>query len=756
MTDRTEHPATPEEILRTRFGYPAFREHQKGVIDHLVHGGDAFVLMPTGSGKSLCYQIPALIRPGVGVVVSPLIALMQDQTDALRQNGIRAAFINSTLSFEAIRDVQDQVFSGWTDLLYVAPERLTTPAFQSFLSRIQVALFAIDEAHCISQWGHDFRPEYLQLSMLAEQFPGVPRIALTATADPDTRKEIIAKLGLHQARHFISSFDRPNICYRAEPRQTGLRQLAAFLKTEHDGHAGIVYCLSRKQTDTTARKLTEMGFTALPYHAGMAADQRLAAQRRFLREEGVIIVATVAFGMGIDKPDVRFVAHMGLPQTLEAYYQETGRAGRDGYPADAWMLYGLADVVAMRRMIEGSAGSEPFKRIRRVKGDAMLGYAESARCRRQVLLAYFGETLPSPCGNCDVCRGGVETWDGTLAARKALSCVFRTGQRFGAEYLANVLIGQASERMRRFGHHRVSTFGIGAELSRNEWKSIFRQLVAHGYLATDLSGGGFYLTPESRPVLVGKESVRLRKDPAPVRTAAKRKAAPAAFEDPADLALWERLRALRLETAQAAGVPPYVVFHDATLREMVRRQPASPEALGEITGIGEAKLSRYGEAFLAAVQAHVARHGRRPGPEEASADTATGPADPGRQAFPEAPFSDTIAATLAMFEAGSPPEEIARARQLSSMTVYGHLAALIETGRLSADEVVALSPEERREIESAFQDLPAEQAHRLKPVYEKFGGKYSYDHLKCIRAGIPGQGSPSPLEPPFLSRKTPG
>ncbi|WP_373500247.1 DNA helicase RecQ [Desulfococcus sp.] len=602
-------PPSAEEILRTRFGYPAFREHQEAVIRHLVRGGDAFVLMPTGSGKSLCYQIPAMIRPGVGVVVSPLIALMQDQTDALRENGIHAEFINSTLSPGQIRNVEARVRSGRTDLLYVAPERLTTPAFLEFLGRVPVALFAIDEAHCISQWGHDFRPEYLMLSLLSRQFPGVPRIALTATADPATRKEIVAKLGLQQARSFVSSFDRPNICYRAEPRQSGLRQLAAFLKTGHDGHSGIVYCLSRRLAESTAGKLGDMGYTALPYHAGMDGGERLSNQRRFLREDGIIIAATVAFGMGIDKPDVRFVAHMGMPQTLEAYYQETGRAGRDGEPANAWMLYGLSDVVAMRRMVEASAGNADFKRVRHRKGEAMLGYAETARCRRQMLLAYFGETLKDPCGNCDVCLGGVDTWDGTLAARKALSCVYRTGQRFGAEHLANVLIGEATEKIRRAGHDRVSTFGIGTELSRNAWRSVFRQLVAAGYLAADLEGmGGFHLSPLSRPVLVGDVAVRFRKDPEPVRAARpepKQKAAPQAFGNPADALLWESLRTLRMELARAAGVPPYVVFHDTTLREMVRALPLSPEALGALFGVGQTKLERYGEPFLAAIRTHV-------------------------------------------------------------------------------------------------------------------------------------------------------
>lgn len=731
---------SPEEILRTRFGYSTFRGHQEAIIRHLVQGGDAFVLMPTGSGKSLCYQIPALIRPGVGVVVSPLIALMQDQTDALLENGIRAAFINSTLSFEDVREAEARVLSARTDLLYIAPERLMTPAFLSFIARVPVSLFAIDEAHCISQWGHDFRPEYLKLSMLAEQFPGVPRIALTATADFVTRKEIITKLGLDKARCFVSSFDRPNICYRSEPRQTGFRQLIAFLRTEHEGHSGIVYCLSRRQTESTAGRLSDMGFAALPYHAGMSADARLMAQRRFLRDEGVIMVATVAFGMGIDKPDVRFVAHLGMPQTLEAYYQETGRAGRDGEPAQAWMLYGLSDVVVMRRMVEGSSGSTRFKQTRLRKGEAMLAYAETTRCRRQVLLDYFGETLASPCGNCDVCLGRVESWDGTLAARKALSCVYRTGQRFGAEHLANVLIGQATERIRRLGHHRVSTFGIGPELSRNEWKSVFRQLVAAGFLAIAPEGGGFFLTPASRPVLIGEENVRLRKDPEPARptpATPKRKAASMAFEDPADFALWERLRTVRRETALAAGIPPYVVFHDAALREMVHGQPLSSEEMGAIFGVGEAKLVRYGELFLAAIRAHVEIHGRRTRYSEPSAPERAKPRPDG---VAPALFSETLAVTLALFEQGRTPEEIAQERRLAPMTVYGHLADLIEAGRLSTDEVVHLPPEERCDIESVFGSLPEDQAHLLKPVYEMFDGKYPYDLLKCIRAGLRAQG----------------
>lgn len=598
MTDLNND--SPLGILRTTFGYQSFRGHQEEIINELIAGRDVLVLMPTGSGKSICYQIPAMLRGGVGVVISPLIALMQDQVDAVRQLGIRAAFLNSTLNSGEASAVEQKMLAGQLDLLYVAPERLLTPTFQELLKQSPLALFAIDEAHCVSQWGHDFRPEYLQLSFLAEHFPEIPRIAVTATADAVTRREILAKLKLEHARQFISSFDRPNIHYRVELKENEKVQLLNFIRTEHPEDAGIVYCLSRKRVDEIAAWLAGRGYTALPYHAGLDKALRLRHQQRFAREEGVIMVATIAFGMGIDKPDVRFVAHLNLPKTLEGYYQETGRAGRDGEKADAWMVYSLADVVTLRRMLDASDGDEQFKRVQQRKMEAMLGFCETTKCRRQVLLGYFDEEHTGSCGYCDTCEGKVETWDGTIAAQKALSCIFRTGQRFGAVYLINVLLGVEDERISAFGHDKIRTFGIGKEHSEREWKSVFRQLAAAGLICAEIEGkGGFRLTSKSGPILRGEQKFELRKDRAPVKSKrvaaarqAREKAAPASGE------LWERLRNLRLSIARSQAVPPYVVFHDSSLREMDNRRPQSLKELEQIPGIGKRKLELYGEQFL--------------------------------------------------------------------------------------------------------------------------------------------------------------
>jgi len=738
--DRTLQPEgafTPAQILHTCFGYPAFREHQEESIHHIIEGGDAFVLMPTGSGKSLCYQIPGMLRSGVGVVVSPLIALMQDQTDALRQIGIRADYLNSSLNPARIHETEQRVLSGQTDLLYVAPERLMTPPFQRFLHHLPVALFAIDEAHCISQWGHDFRPEYLQLAHLVEAFPDVPRIALTATADAMTRQEIVQKLRLTRARQFVSSFDRPNICYGVEPRQTGLKQLTVFLKSAHPEDSGLIYCLTRKNTERIAAQLCQLGFNALPYHAGMSQEMRADHQRRFLREEKVIIVATVAFGMGIDKPDVRFVVHIGMPKTMEAYYQETGRAGRDGLPSDALMLYNLADVVAMRKLMAESGGDEPFKRIQRQKSDAMLGYCESTRCRRQVLLAYFGEELKDACGNCDVCQGKVETYDGTIITQKALSCVYRTGQRFGAAHLSNVLIGNANEKILRCRHDQVSTFGIGRELSHNEWTSVYRQLVAGGFLGADINRmGGFFLAPSSWPVLKGEQTVWLRKDPSPVkpvRQIPKAKVQKQTFDEPVLAELWEKLRRLRMEIARETDVPPYVVFHDTTLSEMVKNLPMSPDEMGELHGIGAKKRERYGDQFLTVICDHVREHRLTPpqGPESRAT-----PPEPELSDNLVAPLSPTVFETLRLLKGGKSPEEVAAVRELKASTIYTHLADLIECGQLSVDEVLMLEANEVHEIEEALRALPEDQQNALKPVFDTFGGKYDYGLLRCIRAGL--------------------
>ena len=589
------------------FGYEHFRAPQAEVIATLMADGDALVLMPTGGGKSLCYQIPAIVRSGTGIVVSPLIALMQDQVAALRQAGVRAAFLNSTLDAEAARAVEQQLLRGELDLLYVAPERLVLDRTLDLLARARLALFAIDEAHCVSQWGHDFRPEYIQLSVLHKRFPQVPRIALTATADEPTRREIIAQLGLIDARVFVSGFDRPNIRYRITQGGGQAReQLLRFIRTEHAGDAGIVYCLARKRVEEVAAWLQQHDLDALPYHAGLSSEVRERHQSRFLNEEGVIIVATIAFGMGIDKPNVRFVAHLNLPKSIEAYYQETGRAGRDGLPADAWMVYGLQDVITLRQMLESSEAGDAHKRVERHKLDAMLGLCELTSCRRQALLAYFDDARPAPCGNCDTCLEPPQTWDATEPAQKALSCVHRTGQRFGVNYLVDVLLGKDDDRIRRFGHERLSTFGIGRELSHPEWRGVFRQLISRGLLAVDLEGhGSLRLTEASRPVLRGQQRVLLRRELKPDKapTAKTARAARGPFTDAADQRLWEALRARRLQLARVQGVPPYVVFHDATLAAMVEARPRTLAELAQLSGVGERKLAAYGEDFLDVVRA---------------------------------------------------------------------------------------------------------------------------------------------------------
>jgi ATP-dependent DNA helicase RecQ len=602
----------PRAILKTVFGYPAFRGGQEAIIDHVTAGGDALVLMPTASGKSLCYQIPALARNGVGIVVSPLIALMHDQVAALQELGIKAAYLNSSLPRNEASAVERSLAEGAFKLLYVAPERLLTPGFMGLLERVAagpgLALFAIDEAHCVSQWGHDFRPDYIQLSVLHERFPEVPRIALTATADTATRSEIVQRLQLGAARIFVSSFDRPNIRYRIVEKDNARAQVLEFIRTEYPSKTGIVYCLSRRKVEETAQWLTRHGVRALPYHAGMEAEARRHNQETFLRDDGIVVVATIAFGMGIDKPDVRFVAHLDVPKSIEGYYQETGRAGRDGLPADAWMTYGLADAVQHRRMIDLSDADDTFRRLAHTKLDALLALCESATCRRQHLLAYLGEAS-EPCGSCDTCLAPPQTWDGTEAARKALSCVYRTGQRFGAGHLCDVLLGRESERIRQWRHDQVSTYGIGKELGEKEWRVVFRQLVALGMLEVDHGGfGALRLAEASRPVLRGAQTVMLRKQ-AQGRPARARVAAPAASLDGDSNALWERLRAWRSETAKAHGVPAYVIFHDATLVEIVRACPGSLARLREIPGIGAAKLGRYRKALLEICRIHAAERG---------------------------------------------------------------------------------------------------------------------------------------------------
>ena len=589
------------ELLRRIFGFDAFRGSQAAIIDHVNQGNDALVLMPTGGGKSLCYQIPALLRPGVGVVVSPLIALMQDQVDALKQNGVAAAFLNSSLDAQSAREIEQAARAGKIKLLYVAPERLVTERFLSLLDDLEagpgLALFAIDEAHCVSQWGHDFRPEYLQLSTLHERHPKVPRIALTATADEATRKEMAQRLGLTEARVFLSSFDRPNIRYTVVEKDNPRRQLLGFL-ADHKNEAGIVYCLSRKKVEETAEWLQREGFKALPYHAGLDSELRAEHQRRFQREEAVVMVATIAFGMGIDKPDVRFVAHLDLPKSIEAYYQETGRAGRDGEPAEAWMAYGLQDIALQRARIDESEAPPERKRLEAQKLNALLAYCEAPRCRRTVLLDYFGEQSAA-CGNCDVCLNPPELFDGSVAAQKALSAAWRTGQRFGAAHLIDVLLGKRTDKVKNFGHDQLPTFGVGSEHSEAEWRGIFRQLVAAGLMQADLAEyGALKLTEAARPVLKGEQSVQLRKPTKPTGKAARAKAKAVEGLLSKDQPLFDALREWRLDKAREQGVPAYVILHDKTLRQLATLRPEDETALADISGLGAAKREHYGEELL--------------------------------------------------------------------------------------------------------------------------------------------------------------
>ena len=593
-------PDEPLHILKTVFGYPAFRGAQREIVEHVVAGGDALVLMPTGGGKSLCYQLPALLREGTALVISPLIALMQDQVAALRQLGVRAAFLNSTLDGREAAAAERALRDGDLDLLYVAPERLVMPRMLDLLEQSRIALFAIDEAHCVSQWGHDFRPEYLQLSLLHERFPAVPRIALTATADMQTRVEIRNRLALNDARVFVSSFDRPNIRYTIVDKQDARQQLLRFIRETHAGDAGIVYCLSRKKVDETAAWLKTQDVAALPYHAGMDSAARADHQARFQRDEGVVMVATIAFGMGIDKPDVRFVAHLDLPKSIEGYYQETGRAGRDGTAADAWMTYGLGDVVQQRRMIDQSEGSEEYRRVSFAKLEALLGLCETAGCRRVRLLDYFGEAS-EPCGNCDTCMEPPQTWDATDAARKALSCIFRTGQRFGSRHLIDVLRGHATERVGQWRHQDLSVFGIGADIDEAAWRDIFRQLVTLGFVRPDHEAfGALRLTDSSRPVLKGEQRIDMRRmAPRKGKSATVRRKAAAEGLTAADASLLERLRTWRSEQARTQSVPAYVIFHDATLSAIASAHPRDIEDLSTIHGIGAKKLERYGPELMA-------------------------------------------------------------------------------------------------------------------------------------------------------------
>ncbi|PPK72340.1 ATP-dependent DNA helicase RecQ [Methylobacter tundripaludum] len=706
----------PIEVLKTVFGYDKFRGSQQEVIEQLIAGQDALVLMPTGGGKSLCYQIPSLIRPGVGIVISPLIALMQDQVNALLQLGVKAAFLNSTLSLEQSRKTEQQLLNGDLDLLYIAPERLTSARTGALFQRIKIALFAIDEAHCVSQWGHDFRADYLQLSLLHERFPDIPRIALTATADDKTREEIKLRLNLEQAQLYLSGFDRPNIRYRIVQKQNARDQLIDFIRAEHAGDAGIVYCLSRKKVDDAAQWLRAKGVNALPYHAGMDAGLRARHQHQFLMEEGLVIVATIAFGMGIDKPNVRFVAHLDLPKSVEAYYQETGRAGRDGLPADAWMAYGLQDVITLRKMLQDSNADEAHKRVEYHKLDAMLALCEQVHCRRQALLAYFGDILDQPCGNCDTCLEPVNTWDGTVAAQKALSCIHRTQQRYGVGYLIDVLRGKATERIVKAAHDKLSTFGIGTDIDEQQWHSVFRQLVARGLVAVDFDRfGALQLTEACRPILRGEQQLMLRKDlKAEKIKGSKRENRQFAKTD--DTLLWNALRAKRKMLADAQDVPPYVIFHDATLMAMLEAKPTNRQQMSQLSGVGERKLELYADEFLAVIGEFVDINKNGP-----------------------IGLSDTMAESVALFRLGYSVKQIAQQRELQDTTIYGHLAQSLEQGMLVLADVVELPEQEIRQIEAAILNLPEEQRNALKPVYELFDGQYSYGVLRCIRAALQHQ-----------------
>ena len=586
-------------VLQDTFGFEQFRSHQSDIIESLISGDDALVLMPTGGGKSLCYQIPAIVRKGCGIVISPLIALMKDQVDSLTELGVRANFLNSTLDARSVSEIEDSLLAGEIDLLYIAPERLIQERTLSLLKEINISLFAIDEAHCVSQWGHAFRSDYLSLNLLHTEFPEIPRIALTATADARTREEIISRLELGNAGQYLAGFDRPNIRYTIAIKDNPRNQLLRFLKDEHPQDAGIIYCLSRKKTEETAHWLQQQGFNALPYHAGLSTDIRATNQSKFLREDAVIIVATIAFGMGIDKPDVRFVAHLDLPKTIESYYQETGRAGRDGATADAWMVYGLQDVIKLRQMLENSDGSEEHKRVEQHRLNAMLGLCEITSCRRHALLHYFDESSPEKCGNCDTCLSPVNTWDGTETARKALSVVYRTGQRFGVNHLIDVLRGSENAKIFQFDHHQIPTYGIGKDLDGNQWRSVFRQLMARGYISVDLDRfGGIKLEQKCRALLKGEETVELRRD---VAQKSVKKQTTAPLPDDIDIGLWEALRECRRELAESQGVPPYVIFHDSTLQAMAGLLPKDLEEFARLSGVGDRKLEKYGATFLTVI-----------------------------------------------------------------------------------------------------------------------------------------------------------
>ena len=697
-------------ILKDVFGYDAFRGNQAAIIERVAAGGDALVLMPTGGGKSLCYQVPGLLRDGLAVIVSPLIALMDDQVATLDELGVAAVALNSTLSADEQREIAERIRRGEIKFLYLAPERLVQPRMLAFLQRLQVALFAIDEAHCVSQWGHDFRPEYLQLGQLAELFPGVPRIALTATADKRTREEIAQRLHLENAERFLSSFDRPNIFYRIQPKDQPRKQLLAFLAARK-GDAGIVYCLSRKKVEEVADFLSAQGYPALPYHAGLPNELRAYHQKRFLNEEGLIMVATIAFGMGIDKPNVRFVCHLDLPKSLEAYYQETGRAGRDGLPADAWMAYGLQDVIFLKQMLAGSEGDERHKRVEQHKLDAMLALCEETRCRRQALLAYFDEVLEQPCGHCDTCVDNVQTWDATEPARQALSAIYRSGQRYGVGHLVDILLGRENDKIRAAGHQHLPVFGIGKALAEGDWRTLFRQLVARGLADVDLDGyGGLRLTDACRPLLRGEVTLELRRDLKPQQAAKASGSSASQLVRGEEREQWEALRALRRKLAEEHGVPPYVIFPDSTLLEMLRSQPRNLSEMARVSGVGARKLERYGEAFLEVLA----------GGESAEAPRVV---------------TDLRHELVSLARAGMTPAQIAAQLNCGEKSVYNLLAEAIGRQQLSLEQALDLPEELLGEIQDAFLDGEGELPP-VAAVVEQFAGRVEEGVLHCVRAAL--------------------
>jgi ATP-dependent DNA helicase RecQ len=726
---------TARRLLAEVFGFRAFVGLQEEIIGHVLSGGDALAVMPTGGGKSLCYQLPALVRPGLGLVVSPLIALMQDQVQSLSQAGVRAAALNSGLSATEAQRVWQALLSGRLDLLYVAPERVVLPQFLDFLSRAPLSVIAIDEAHCVSQWGHDFRPEYGQLAVLAELFPGVPRLALTATADGPTRADIVSRLSLPRARIFVASFDRPNIRYRVATKGASpLSQVLDFIRTFPPRSSGIVYRMSRAGVEEAAEALDKAGVPALPYHAGLADQVRRENQERFMREPGLTMVATVAFGMGVDKPDVRFVVHMDPPKSLEAYHQETGRAGRDGEPAEALLLFGLSDMVFLRRLLGEGEGAH--KQVERVKLDALAGYCETPGCRRQVLLGYFGERLDAPCGRCDTCEHPPETFDGLVCAQKALSCAFRTGQRFGAGHLCDVLCGNVTERIGHLGHDHVSTFGIGSEFDRRGWMSVFRQMVSLGFLMPDLDRyGGLTITPAGWEVLRGQREVLLRRDPVGRRERRKRRrsvgdALPVGEAE----GLFEALRLKRQALARAEGVPPYAVFPDKTLKEMVAYRPETLEGMALLHGIGRRKHARYSAEFLEVLQAHATEHGR-------PSDLPELPEAPARRvrekkAGEEEGLSATIARSVELFREHGDLTRVALARGLTPVTIANHLVVAVAAGEVEARAASNLSQEVYDCLAATIRAFLSEGIDRLIPLSEALGGSFGYETLRLVRAGV--------------------